>query len=164
MLRPSACSRTLPAARPLVAGICAALALASGCDDANFLGEAPTRPNLLLITVDTLRADRLECYGGEPAVGAFLCGLAHAGTRFEWALSTAPYTAPSVASILTGQYPSVHGVTQTANSYLRAEADTLAEQLQDAGYQTAAFVSNPILGDIISPFLSIVPLSFSEIR
>jgi arylsulfatase A-like enzyme len=137
--------RTHPPARPLLAGICTGLALLAGCGDASLPSETAAPPNLLLVSVDTLRADRLACYGGEPGVGAFLCGLAETGTRFEWALATAPYTAPSVASILTGLYPSTHGVTQTATSYLRAEVDTVAEHLQAAGYQTAAFVSNPIL-------------------
>jgi len=145
MLRPPGFRRPLPAARRLLAAGYAALALAAGCGDTSPLGGGPTRPNLLLVTVDTLRADRLGCYGGDPEVGAFLCGLADAGIRFEWALAAAPYTAPSVASILTGLYPSSHGVTQTPTSYLRADVDTVAERLQAAGYQTAAFVSNPIL-------------------
>jgi arylsulfatase A-like enzyme len=106
---------------------------------------APTRPNLLLVTVDTLRADRLACYGGEAGVGASICSLAERGTRFEWALSAAPYTAPSVASILTSRYPSDHRVTQSALSFLGTDFVTVAEVLQDAGYTTAAFVSNPVI-------------------
>jgi arylsulfatase len=74
-----------------------------------------------------------------------LCSLADGGIRFEWAFSTAPYTAPSIASILTGLYPSVHGVRQSAVSYLREEFDTLPELLRAAGYETAAFISNPVL-------------------
>jgi arylsulfatase len=104
---------------------------------------APDRPNLLLISVDTLRADHLTCYGGSE--GAGLCALADAGTRFEWAFATAPCTAPSVASILTSTYPSQHGVTQSALSFLEERTVTLAERLQEAGYTTAAFVSNPVL-------------------
>jgi arylsulfatase A-like enzyme len=103
------------------------------------------RPNLLLITVDTLRADRLACYGGPSNVGVFLCSLADGGSRFEWALSAAPYTVPSVASILSGVYPSIHGVRQVAGSYLPSAYATLPELLKTAGYTTAAFVSNPVL-------------------
>ena len=73
--------------------------------------EPAKPPNLLLITVDTLRPDRLACYGGPPDVGRAICALADDGTRFQWAISTAPYTAPSIASILTSQYPAYHGVT-----------------------------------------------------
>jgi arylsulfatase A-like enzyme len=103
------------------------------------------QPNLLLVTVDTLRADRVACYGGAPDVGRYLCSLADGGTRFAWAFATAPYTAPSVASILTGLYASSHGVRQTAASFLPREFATLPELLRDAGYSTAAFVSNPVL-------------------
>ena len=112
------------------------LALACGGDD---------RPNLLLITVDTLRADALACYGGKVNVGVHICSIAEGGSRFEWAFSTAPSTAPSVASILTSRYPLEHGVTQNARSFLPGEHETLAEVLREAGYQTAAFVSNPVI-------------------
>ncbi len=117
---------------------------AGGC------GEAPAPPeplarNVLLLTVDTLRADALECYGGPAGSGRALCSLAEEGLRFHWAFSAAPYTAPSVASILTSQYPFEHGVRQSAGTLLRAEADTLAEAFRSAGYATAAFVSNPVL-------------------
>ncbi len=124
-----------------IVGIALAAALVcGGCS-----GEPPRRPNLLLITVDTLRPDRLACYGGPEDVGLAICALAEPGTRFEWAFSTAPSTAPSVASILTSRYPAQHRVTQNLKSYLGAEVATLAEALQEAGYHTAAFVSNPVL-------------------
>lgn len=102
-------------------------------------------PNLLLISVDTLRADHLSCYGGPPDVGTRICALADTGTRFVWAFSTAPYTAPSVASLLTSRYPSRHGVRQASGSALRREETSVAELLRKAGYTTAAFVSNPVL-------------------
>jgi arylsulfatase len=119
----------------------ACLALVGGC------GEVPPapRPNLLLISIDTLRADRLACYGGPPDVGVELCALAGRGARFEWAFATAPATAPSVASLLTARYPRSHGVSQHARSTLREGVPTLAEALRAAGYATAAFVSNPVL-------------------
>lgn len=121
--------------------LCLAVALLAGCGE-----PAPTRPpNLLLLTIDTLRADRLACYGGAAEVGTGICSLADEGARFDWAISTAPYTAPSVASLLTARYPSYHSVRQSGVSYLRNDAVTLAEVLKDAGYMTAAFVSNPVL-------------------
>jgi arylsulfatase A-like enzyme len=108
--------------------------------------DVPTAPpNLLLVTVDTLRPDELACYGGEAHIGETLCSLADGGTRFEWAFSTAPYTAPSIATVLTGIYPFAHGVRQSAVSFLHSDIETLPELLQQAGYTTAAFVSNPVL-------------------
>jgi len=103
------------------------------------------RPSLLLVTVDTLRPDQLACYGGDPGVGTGICAIAAGGTRFVWSFSPAPSTAPSIASILTSSWPSSHGVTQFATTALSEQAATLAEYLSDAGYDTAAFVSNPVL-------------------
>jgi arylsulfatase A-like enzyme len=74
-----------------------------------------------------------------------MCALAERGTRFQWAIAPAPYTAPSVASVLTSRYPGYHGVSQSAVSYLRNETLTVAEVLRAAGYSTAAFISNPVL-------------------
>ena len=115
----------------------ALLALLTGCGD--------SRPNLLLVTIDTLRADRLECYGGPPGIGHRLCELGAEGTRFEWAFSTAPSTSPSVASLLTSLHVPDHRVTQNLESTLPDEALSVAEVLGEAGYATAAFVSNPML-------------------
>jgi arylsulfatase A-like enzyme len=129
----------------LLATASAALSFATSCREAAPPAPTAAAPNLLLVSVDTLRADHLACYGGRTDVGASLCSLADGGTRFEWALSTAPYTAPSVASILTGVYPSIHGVRQVAGSYLPHAFETLPELLKTAGYTTAAFVSNPVL-------------------
>jgi arylsulfatase len=116
-----------------------AAAFASGCPG----GSRP--PNLLLVTVDTLRADRLACYGGAPDLGTALCALAAEGTRYVWAFSTAPSTAPSIASVLTSRLPSEHGVTEFARSRLGDELESVAEVLAAAGYDTAAFVANPVL-------------------
>jgi arylsulfatase A-like enzyme len=128
--------RYTPSVRRLLPAAALASALALGC-------SRPLPPNLLLVTVDTLRADRLVCYGGSG--GAQICSLFAGGIRFRWAFSAAPYTAPSVASLLTSRYPAYHGVTQAADSYLGNDQATVAELLRSAGYQTAAFVSNPVL-------------------
>jgi len=103
------------------------------------------KPGLLLITVDTLRPDRLACYGGDPEVGTGICAIAAQGTRFVWSFSPAPSTAPSIASILTSSWPTSHGVTQFATTALSEQTRTLAEYLSDAGYDTAGFVCNPVL-------------------
>jgi arylsulfatase A-like enzyme len=137
--------RSAPAARGRLRCRGAAAAALSGCLALAGCAEPEVPPNLLLVTVDTLRADRLACYGGEADVGVAICALADGGTRFEWAIAAAPYTAPSVASILTSAYPAYHGVSQSALSYLRDTEVTLAEVLRAAGYQTAAFVSNPVI-------------------
>ena len=103
------------------------------------------RPNILLISVDTLRADALACYGGEPDVGTQACALAEAGTRYTWAFSTAASTSPAIASLLTSRWVPSHGVTQNLATQLPDEHVTLAEAFTDAGYATAAVVSNPML-------------------
>ena len=123
-----------------VAGVAVLLIAAMGCG-----AVSPAATDLLLITIDTLRADRLACYGGPPDLGRAICDLAEEGTRFAWAFSTAPSTIPSVASLLTSLYPAFHGVGQGVHFYLSNEAVSVAELLQEAGYTTAAVVSNPIL-------------------
>jgi len=99
------------------------------------------RPNVLLVTIDTLRADRLGCYGYGGAATPVLDGLAARGVRFATAVAHAPLTAPSHASILTGLLPLAHGVRDNGAFVLPPSPTTLAEVLQRAGYRTAAFVS-----------------------
>ncbi len=115
------------------------LLLAAAC------AEPGPPPNLLLVTVDTLRADGLACYGGEPGAGVSICALADSGAQFVWAFSTAPSTAPSLGSVLTSRYPSGHGLTEAAVSRLREDVVTVTERLRASGYSTAAFVSNPVV-------------------
>ncbi len=108
-------------------------------------GGTTARPNLLLVTIDTTRADHLGCYGDRDARTPALDGLARDGLLFERAVATAPITLPSHASILTGQYPIVHGVRDNGTYAARPELQTLAEVLHGAGYATAAFVSAHVL-------------------
>ena len=97
--------------------------------------------NVLLITLDTTRADHLGCYGYAPARTPSLDGLAAAGVRFERVYCQAPLTLPSHISIMTGLYPLKHGVRN--NGHVLAEGTrTLAEVLKGHGYKTAAFVSS----------------------
>jgi len=105
----------------------------------------PDLPNLLLVTIDTLRADHVGCYGYDSIETPNLDKLAEAGYLFENAFTTAPVTAPSHASILTGTYPTYHGVRDNGNYILDPFNVTLAEILLDRGYQTAAFVSTFVL-------------------
>jgi arylsulfatase A-like enzyme/Tfp pilus assembly protein PilF len=99
------------------------------------------RPNLLLITIDTLRADALGCYGGRPETTPKLDQLAREGVRFESAYAHVPLTLPSHTSILTGRYPFEHGIRDNAGYRFDGRYQTLATVLHRRGYATAAFVS-----------------------
>lgn len=120
----------------LVAGLCAccAPALATG-----------TPANLLLITLDTTRADHLGAWGWPHARTPNLDALARRGTRFSRCDTVAPITLPSHASILTGLLPPRHGVRDNGTFTLAAEHETLAERFRAAGYDTAAVVSAIVL-------------------
>ncbi len=99
-------------------------------------------PNVILIAVDTLRADRLSCYGHTPGVSPAIDALAADGVRFEQAISAANWTAPSFVSLFTGRaapdlLETLEGAPETA----------LAQHLQSAGYSTAAVLYKPMLYD-----------------
>jgi len=98
------------------------------------------RPNLLVVTIDTLRADHVGAYGYQGAETPALDDLARRGTRFENMLSPVPLTGPAHASIFTGQYPPVHGVRDNVAFTLSGRHATLASILEANGYDTAAFV------------------------
>lgn len=98
--------------------------------------------NVLLITLDTTRADRLGCYGYRSGSTPNLDELAAAGTRFQNAYCQVPLTLPSHASILTGLNPCRHGVHNNGTYALQPEFTTLAEILRDLGLRTAAFVAS----------------------
>jgi tetratricopeptide (TPR) repeat protein len=99
----------------------------------------------VLVTIDTLRADHLGCYGAEPTVTPTLDALAARGARFETAVSPAPLTLPSHATLLTGLDPPRHGVRANGAYQLGPEWPTLAEQLAAGGLPGAAFVSAFVL-------------------
>jgi arylsulfatase A-like enzyme/Flp pilus assembly protein TadD len=101
---------------------------------------AKERPNLLLITVDTLRADRVGCYGGGPLKTPNIDRLAESGLVFRRAFAQATTTLPSHANILLGLNPLRHGVHDNGNFVVGKGFLTLAEHLKAAGYATAAFI------------------------
>lgn len=103
------------------------------------------RPNILFIVLDTLRRDRLGVYGYLRETSPHLDAFAAQATRFERAIAPAQWTLPSHASMFTGVFPSVHGVTQS-NSLLSEMQPTAAEILRVQGYHTAAFCNNPLVG------------------
>jgi len=102
----------------------------------------PTRPNVLLVSIDSLRADHLGTYGYARDTSPTIDRLAREGVVFETAISSAPWTIPAHATMLTGLPPEVHGVV-SARHRLAPDALSLAEVLQQAGYDTVAFVSGP---------------------
>lgn len=108
------------------------------------------RLNVLLITLDTTRADYLGCYGREAAHTPNLDRLAREGARCTRCATCTPLTLPSHASILTGVYPYVHGLRRNGLGCLPTDQVTLAQSLRAAGYQTfatvAAFVLNHRFG------------------
>jgi arylsulfatase A-like enzyme/Tfp pilus assembly protein PilF len=103
--------------------------------------RARVRPNVLLVTIDTLRADHLGCYGDGRAATPTLDALAARGVRFATAVVHVPLTTPSHASILTGRTPLRHGVRDNGDFVLPESVPTVAEAFAKAGYRTAAFVS-----------------------
>ena len=113
----------------------------------NAVGSAQTKasqPDVFLITIDTLRADHVHCYGYESIETPALDGLAKDGVRFTQAFTPSPITNTSHTTILTGLLPSSHGVTDFAVPLSRTHA-TWAELLHQRGYHTAAFIGAVIL-------------------
>ena len=102
----------------------------------------PVRPNVLLVSIDSLRADHVGAYGYARETSPAIDTLARDGALFESAISSAPWTVPAHMTLLTGLPPEVHDVV-TVRQKLSPDAVTLAEVLQGAGYATAAFVSGP---------------------
>jgi arylsulfatase A-like enzyme/Flp pilus assembly protein TadD len=106
---------------------------------------ADKRPNLLLITLDTVRADHLGCNGSKKVHTPHIDRLAKGGVNFTRARTSAPLTLPAHASIMTGNYPPVHGVRDNGSYRLPEEQLTLAEVLDGHGYETAAFIGAFVL-------------------
>src|SRR6185436_18323890 len=90
---------------------------------------APRRPNVLVVVIDTLRADRLGAYGNPRGLTPFMDGLARRGTLFERTYAASSWTIPSVASLFTSRYPSQHRVV-TFGSRLADTEVTFAERLR----------------------------------
>lgn len=104
-----------------------------------------TRPNIVLIVLDTLRADRMSCYGYGRQTTPLIDTFAEDATLFERAIVPAQWTIPSHASIFTGEYPTTHMTTQIYDT-LGKDMTTLAELLRKGGYRTVGFCNNPLLG------------------
>src|SRR5271154_1421337 len=105
----------------------------------------PSHPNVILITIDTLRADHVGCYGAQNVKTPTLDALAHDGVVFERAISQVPLTWPSHAVILTGTYPFQNGVQDFTGQPLAPQFRSVAQAYQKAGYATGAVVSAFVL-------------------
>jgi choline-sulfatase len=141
MFSSTRCSDRGPRYRVLLGAALLALAI-GGCSSDRAPGKSPS--NILLIVIDTLRADRLGCYGNTRGLTPFIDGLAEQGTVFVNAYAPSSWTCPSVASLMTSRYPTQHKVNSFSAKLGAAEV-TLAEKLAPLGYAAAGFSANPRL-------------------
>src|ERR1043165_8288993 len=123
-----------------------AIVVAVTCAALSQVKPAPkqaARLNVFLITIDTLRADRVGCYGAKQVKTPNLDAIAAQGVRFTQAFTVSPITNSSHASLLTGTYPSTDGVRDFGSPL--GAVPTWAEMLKKHGYNTAAFIGAVIL-------------------
>jgi len=120
----------------LVLALLAPVLLVSACGDPG--PDSWRRPgaNVLLITLDTTRADYVGAYGSGKVETPHLDALAAQGTRFANAATSVPMTRPAHTSLLTGRWPTTHGVRDNGGFFVSDNERTLAESLRAAGYET----------------------------
>ena len=125
-----------------------ALLVAIACVSLNVgcAGGAGRRPNVLILLMDTLRPDRLGCYGYARNTSPTVDAIARQGVVFSRYFTTADYTQASTASLFTGKYPLAHGYINS-NYVLEKANRTMAEILGQEGYRTVAFVANGLAGE-----------------
>ncbi|MFP6606239.1 MAG: sulfatase [Myxococcota bacterium] len=111
-------------------------------------GRAPEPPSVVLVVLDTLRADAVSAYGAVEGTTPTLDALAAEGLLYRRALSPSPWTLPSHATLFTGTGIEVHGVGMRGRVSLPEDFLTLAERFQQAGYETAAFSENMLVSDV----------------
>ncbi|MCG8588199.1 MAG: sulfatase, partial [Proteobacteria bacterium] len=126
----------------LALALAACVAVAGGC---NRIAPHSPKPNVLFVTIDTLRADHVGVYGADFAATPALDALAARGARFERAFAVTPLTLPSHATLFTGQLPPRHGVRHNGLFQLPEASETLAERFRAAGYRTGAVVGAVVL-------------------
>ena len=107
--------------------------------------STPDAPNVVMIVLDTLRADRLGIYGSDRNVSPGLDALSRKGVVFDRAYAASPWTWPSTASLLTSLSPPEHGIVGSKSSFLVDEIQTLAEVFLQHGVTTAGFSANPLI-------------------
>jgi len=133
----------------LISIVLSSLAVLAACfplaeDRASFIAQDHP-PNLLLITIDTLRADHLGCYGYRSIQTPVIDSLAAEGILYENCIAQSPMTLPSHCTILTGTYPQFHGVRDNIAFSLDPKIPTIAEILKSRGYSTGGFVASYVL-------------------
>ena len=111
----------------------------------NSAAQATRPPNIVFITIDTLRADHLGCYGYRQISTPNIDGLASGGILFERAYTSVPVTLPSHTTIFTGTYPTFSGMHDFAGNKLSQDQPTLASVLKDRHYTTGAVVASAVL-------------------
>lgn len=130
-------------ARACVVALCAQWVTACGGADAPPGCGGSDARNLLLLTIDTLRADHVSSYGYACPTSPHIDALAASGLRFAQATATRGETWPSLVSLMTSTLPAVHGVLENGFAF-DARIPTLAEALRGCGYETAAFLTNMV--------------------
>ncbi len=128
----------------LARGLAAAAAAVAVSLALGSAGGSPVRPNILLVSIDTLRRDHVHCYGYARETTPAIDALAREGVRFDDAISVSSWTLPAHVSLLTALPPGIHRVYRPGSRIPEA-VTTLAEVLHRAGYATAGFVSGPFL-------------------
>ncbi len=136
-MRISACAAPLF----ILCAICGASAQTSG----HAVQKKNTKPDVLLITIDTVRADHVGAYGAERGETPTIDSLARDGILFEHGYSQVPLTLASHTSLLTGTYPFYNGVQDFTGEPLKPEIRTIAQSLKANGYDTGAIVSSYVL-------------------
>lgn len=127
-------------------GLLVLACIASGCSARREASAPPAIPqHVLFITIDTLRADHLGCYGSADVATPNMDRLAREGAIVEHASVHAPITRPSHVSIFTGLYPAQHGIRDNISRALAPDVPTMAEAFKRAGFDTAGFVSSIVL-------------------
>lgn len=124
---------------PLAA--CSLLASSCSSEEAPPLSDGP---NIILVSIDSLRQDHLGCYGYPHPTSPTIDRLAASGVRFETAIATTSWTLPSHAAMFTGLFDSTHGLVDNGLR-LKDQHNTLAEALREVGYRTAGFFGGPYL-------------------
>src|SRR6202030_477522 len=112
---------------------------------AGALAEVKSAPNVVVITIDTLRADHLGCYGDKQIRTPNIDALAAEGARFERAYTPVPVTLPAHTVIFTGTYPMLSGMHDFSGNKLNATQPTLASVLKQHGYVSGAVVGSAVL-------------------
>lgn len=110
----------------------------------------PSRPNLVLLILDTLRADKLGCYGYGQDTSPEFDALAREGVQFERVISQCPWTRPSCGSLLTSLHPRTLGLYKERDEILSDDFATLPKLLQSAGYATLGMTANPNLNEVFN--------------